>query len=307
MRKNPLPFSPLGVDGEDIAKLVEVLHSNWVAQRSGAGLNITDTRVAGPLCTSDAIDLPATIADVELKDRRNVPRRNRTARTRAYLVLDAALRRGLDITCALLGLILLSPLFLAVIVAIKLEGGPAFFSQPRVGRGLGKFRILKFRTMYATASQASLLTGPEDPRVTRVGRYLRRYKVDELPQLVNVLKGEMQLVGVRPQVECFVEPFRREYSVLLQDRPGITDPAALAYRNEAGMFRPGELETQYISHILPRKLRISLKYFEARNLISDVEILLRTILGAKSRTTPLRQLARTQARVVADSSANPPH
>jgi lipopolysaccharide/colanic/teichoic acid biosynthesis glycosyltransferase len=307
MRKNPMPFSPLGVNGKDIANLVEILHSNWVRQRNSAGLDVVDIRVAGPLCTSDLLEVPAKLADVEVRDRRTAPRRNRSARRNTYRILDAALRRGFDITGALLGLVLLSPFFAIVIAAIKLEGGPAFFSQPRIGKGLGKFRILKFRTMYTSASQASLLTGPEDPRVTRVGRFLRRYKVDELPQLVNVLKGEMQLVGVRPQVECFVDAFRREYSILLQDRPGITDPAALAYRNEATMFRPGELETQYISDILPTKLRISLKYFEARNLLSDVEILLRTILGSKGKIASSRQLLNLKTRVPADVSLNPPH
>jgi lipopolysaccharide/colanic/teichoic acid biosynthesis glycosyltransferase len=197
--------------------------------------------------------------------------------------LQAALRHGFDVTCAAAALAFLTPVFVIVAVAIKLEdGGAVFFSQPRVGKGLGKFRLLKFRSMIANSGGSSPLTAPEDPRVTRVGRFLRKYKLDELPQLVNVVKGEMQLVGVRPELERYVEIFPDEYEVLLQDRPGITDPASLAFRHEEQMFRAGPLEKQYISQILPRKLKLSLKYRQARTFFSDLGILFRTVLGFKS-------------------------
>jgi lipopolysaccharide/colanic/teichoic acid biosynthesis glycosyltransferase len=136
--------------------------------------------------------------------------------------------------------------------------------------------------MIPDSSGISPLTAPEDPRITRVGRFLRKYKLDELPQLVNVVKGEMQLVGVRPELERYVEIFPDEYEVLLQDRPGITDLASLAFRHEEQMFQGGAFEKQYVTQILPRKLKLSLKYSRARTFFSDLGILFRTVLGFKS-------------------------
>jgi lipopolysaccharide/colanic/teichoic acid biosynthesis glycosyltransferase len=136
--------------------------------------------------------------------------------------------------------------------------------------------------MVPNPAARSALTGPEDPRITRVGQFLRKYKLDELPQLVNVVKGEMQLVGARPELEHYVECFQAEYKVLLKDPPGITDLASLTFRNEDQMFQAGPLEEQYVAQILPRKLKLSLKYSQARTFLSDLEILLRTIFGLKS-------------------------
>ena len=243
-----------------------------------------------------APDLPKTQmrpSDYKSSDGNEALRRDQPLKTKVARIMNPAFRRTFDLACAMMGLVVLSPIFLIVIAAIKLEGGgPVFFSQPRIGKGLGKFRILKFRTMRPSTGEASLLTSPEDPRVTRVGRFLRKYKVDELPQLVNVVRGEMQLVGVRPQVECFVEAFHHEYEELLRDRPGITDPATMAFRNEEKLFQAGPLEMQYVSQILPRKLVISLKYSQARSFSSDLEILLRTVLGSKGTTTTRRQVRR---------------
>ena len=190
------------------------------------------------------------------------------------------LRRTFDTVCALAGLAILSPLFAIIALAIKLDdGGPVLYFQPRVGMRLRKFRLLKFRSMFSNSAGGSLLTAPHDARVTRVGRFLRRFKLDELPQLVNVLKGEMQLVGVRPQVESFVDMFRDQYETLLQSPPGITDPASLSFRNEEQFFREGSNEEQYIAKILPIKLEISLEYWRTRTFFSDLEILFRTVLG----------------------------
>jgi lipopolysaccharide/colanic/teichoic acid biosynthesis glycosyltransferase len=136
--------------------------------------------------------------------------------------------------------------------------------------------------MVPNSAGVTLLTGPDDPRVTFVGRFLRKWKLDELPQLINVLKGEMQLVGVRPQTERFVQAYPFEYSVLLREPPGITDLASLTYRNEEGMFQPGSIEEQYINQILPEKLQLALKYRGTRTFISDLEIIFRTVLGLKS-------------------------
>jgi lipopolysaccharide/colanic/teichoic acid biosynthesis glycosyltransferase len=210
-------------------------------------------------------------------------RKDRPALSNVTVTMQAAFRRAFDVICAATGLAGFAPFFLIAAAAIKLEdGGPVFFSQPRVGKGLRKFRLLKFRSMVPNSDGISPLTAPEDPRITRVGRFLRKYKLDELPQLVNVVKGEMQLVGVRPELERYVEIFPREYEVLLQDRPGITDLASLAFRDEEQMFHAGPLEIQYVSQILPRKLKLSLKYSQARTFFSDIGILFRTVLGFKS-------------------------
>ena len=199
----------------------------------------------------------------------------RTARFMAHRVFDVG--------CAAIGLLLLAPVFFLIALAIKWEdGGPVLFCQWRVGKDLRKFRLIKFRSMVAEPADGSLLTAPDDPRITRVGRVLRKYKLDELPQLVNVVKGEMQLVGVRPEMDRYVEYFHAEYEVLLQDRPGITDLATLAFRQEEKMFQAGHLEKQYVSQILPRKLQLSLRYLHARSFLSDLGILIRTVLGLKS-------------------------
>lgn len=199
---------------------------------------------------------------------------------------ERTLRRVFETVCALAGLALLLPVFAVIVMAIKLDdGGPVLFLQSRVGKGLQKFRLLKFRSMFSNCAKGSLLTAPHDARVTRVGRFLRKYKLDELPQLVNVLKGEMQLVGVRPQVERFVDIFRDEYEELLQTPPGITDVASLTFRNEEQFFQESSNEEQYIAKILPFKLEMSLKYARTRTFLSDLEILFRTVLGFQSRST----------------------
>ncbi len=192
-------------------------------------------------------------------------------------------RRVFDAVCALAGLAFLVPIFAIIALAIKLDdGGPIFYFQFRVGKGLRKFRLLKFRSMFCHCAEGSLLTAPRDARVTRVGRFLRKYKLDELPQLVNVLRGEMQLVGVRPQVERFVDIFPCEYQELLQTPPGITDLASLSFRDEERLFQESSIEEQYISKILPIKLEMSLKYSRTRTFLSDLEILFRTVLGLQS-------------------------
>ena len=188
--------------------------------------------------------------------------------------------RVFDVLCAVVGLIALSPLFCVIAVAIKFDdGGPVFFAQDRVGKKFRLFRVWKFRSMVTGADLCGLLTAPADCRVTRVGRLLRRHKLDELPQLFNVLAGDMQLVGARPEVEPYVQMFRSQYAVILQDRPGITDPASLANRREDQMFSADRMERQYVEEILPAKLKLSLDYQQRRSLLSDIGILLRTAFG----------------------------
>jgi lipopolysaccharide/colanic/teichoic acid biosynthesis glycosyltransferase len=193
------------------------------------------------------------------------------------------LRRVFDTVCASAGLAFLAPLFAMIALVIKLDdGGPIFYSQLRVGKDLRKFRLLKFRSMHPNCAAGCLLTAPWDARVTRVGRFLRKYKLDELPQLLNVLKDDMQLVGVRPQVEKFVDIFPDEYGELLQTPPGITDLASLSFRDEDLLFHENSIEEHYIAIILPIKLSIALKYSRTRTFQSDLEILFRTVLGFRS-------------------------
>jgi len=188
-----------------------------------------------------------------------------------------ALTRVFDFLCSLLGLLACSPLLGLIALAVKLDdGGPVFYSQDRVGRNFQLFRLHKFRTMIRGADRHGLLTAPADSRRTRVGRVLRRYKLDELPQLFNVLKGDVQLVGTRPEVERYVQMYRPQYAILLQDRPGITDPASLAYRHEDQILSADRLEQQYVSEVLPAKLALSLDYQQRRTFLSDLTILFRT-------------------------------
>ncbi|HEX4642428.1 MAG TPA: sugar transferase, partial [Candidatus Acidoferrales bacterium] len=173
-----------------------------------------------------------------------------------------------------------------IALVIKLDdGGPVLYAYPRVGKGLRPFRFLKFRSMRCNSAEGSPVTAPHDARVTRVGRLLRKYKLDELPQLVNVLKGEMRFVGVRPQLAWHVALFRNEYEELLQSAPGITDLATLTFRHEERFFREGSIEEQYVKKIMPLKLQLALNYARTRTLFSDLEIIFRTILGMEAPST----------------------
>jgi len=190
-----------------------------------------------------------------------------------------ALHRALDILSAATSLILFSPLLCLIALAIKLDdGGPVFYCQTRIGKGFQPFQIWKFRSMDIGADRSGSLTAPNDSRVTRVGKFLRRLKLDELPQLLNVFLGDMQLVGARPEVDQYVQMFRSQYALILQDRPGITDPASLAYRHEEQIFAAGRMEEQYVREILPAKLKLALEYQQHRNFASDLHILMQTAL-----------------------------
>jgi lipopolysaccharide/colanic/teichoic acid biosynthesis glycosyltransferase len=190
------------------------------------------------------------------------------------------MNRALNLICAALGLLLLLPLLAVIALLVKCDdGGPVFYGHPRVGKGFRSFRLLKFRSMAVNADKAGPLTKPADHRITRAGRFLRKYKLDELPQLWNVLTGDMQLVGARPEVDRYVAMFREQYALLLSEPPGITDPASLAYRCEEKLFVADRMEQQYVSEILPEKLRLSLEYQRRRSLPSDLHVLLNTVLG----------------------------
>lgn len=189
-------------------------------------------------------------------------------------------KRFFDLVLSGFGLILLSPLFLAVAIWIKLDSrGPVFFKGKRVGRGGSDFRIIKFRSMFPDASQKGPeLTAGDDQRITRAGRLLRKTKMDELPQLVNVFRGEMSLVGPRPEVRRYVDLFRDDYEEILAIRPGVTDLASLEFRNEAELLGQTEdPESYYIDEILPEKIRLAKEYRRRSSVRYDLTLIGRTM------------------------------
>jgi lipopolysaccharide/colanic/teichoic acid biosynthesis glycosyltransferase len=190
-------------------------------------------------------------------------------------------KRTFDLVVALLGLVLLSPVLLLVTLLIKLDSpGPALFRQERIGKGFRPFRIYKFRTMVHDAPRrGGPITFGTDQRITRLGRVLRKTKIDELPQLVNVLRGEMSFVGPRPEVRPYVELFRADYEEILQVVPGITDLASVQYRHEAEVLgRFDDPEAVYVSHVLPEKIKLAKEYVRRSSLLFDITLILKTLL-----------------------------
>lgn len=191
------------------------------------------------------------------------------------------MKRTFDVCFSLCGLLLLAPLLLGIALWIKLDSpGPALFRQQRVGRGGAPFFIFKFRTMVVDAEKVGMpLTVGHDPRITRIGRFLRRSKLDELPQLLNVLRGEMSLVGPRPEVPRYVQAYTEEQRQVLSVRPGITDLASIKYRDENDLLAEAEdPEQTYLQRIVPDKLRLNLEYIRTASLRKDIEIILATLL-----------------------------
>ena len=199
-----------------------------------------------------------------------------------------AVKRAGDVVAALVGLVLLAPLFVLIAIAIAAESGaPVFFRQTRVGVGGRRFRMWKFRTMVPDAERRGQpLTVGEDPRITRVGRLLRRTKLDELPQLLNVLRGDMSVVGPRPEVPRFVELYTPAQRAVLDLVPGITDPASIRYRDESDVLAAAEdPELLYIERIMPEKIRLNLEYAAHATPWSDLRIVLETLAHIVSRPT----------------------
>jgi lipopolysaccharide/colanic/teichoic acid biosynthesis glycosyltransferase len=190
------------------------------------------------------------------------------------------LKRLLDVTVAAAGLFLLSPLLVLVALLVRLTSpGPVFFRQERMGRAFRPFRICKFRSMVDNAAEkGSPVTFGADPRITRLGHFLRATKIDELPQLINVLLGDMSLVGPRPEVRRYVEMFRADYEEVLRVRPGITDPASIKFRHEARLLgRAADPQREYVEHILPEKIRLAKDYVRQSSFWYDIVIILKTI------------------------------
>jgi len=201
---------------------------------------------------------------------------------RLVLELTDLLKRAFDLVLSLAGLVLLSPLLLAIAVWIRLDSpGPVIFRQERVGRGGVPFRMHKFRTMRhaSPGREGPQITVGPDPRITRVGVRLRGAKLDELPQLVDVLLGRMSLVGPRPEVPRYVALYPAALSeVVLSVRPGLTDLASIEFRDEAALLAHArDPEREYVEVVMPRKLALAARYVRTRTLALDVAILWRTL------------------------------
>jgi lipopolysaccharide/colanic/teichoic acid biosynthesis glycosyltransferase len=190
-------------------------------------------------------------------------------------------KRLLDLVVSAVGLVILAPFFLFFAAAIKLDShGPVFYLQERVGKGGALFRLFKFRTMRVGADKATAITvGQRDPRITSVGFFLRRFKLDELPQLINVLKGEMSLVGPRPELKRFVDLYQGDQRKVIEVTPGITDYASLEFRNENELLdgKPDPIDF-YVKEILPKKLELNLKYIREQSTWTDVKVIVLTIV-----------------------------
>ena len=189
------------------------------------------------------------------------------------------MKRLFDLIASGLGLIVLSPLFLILAIWIKLDSkGPVFYCQVRVGYKNKDFRIFKFRSMRVGADKGSLVTiGGRDPRVTKSGYWIRKFKLDELPQLINVFIGDMSLVGPRPEVRHYVDYWTPEQMHVLDVRPGITDPASIKFRNENELMEQAEdPEKYYIEVIMQEKIKLYLEYVEKHSFIYDIWLIFKT-------------------------------
>ena len=189
------------------------------------------------------------------------------------------MKRLFDIVASGCGLLVLSPIFLIVAIWIKLDSeGPVFYRQVRVGRYNEDFRIFKFRSMRVGSDKGSLVTiGGRDPRVTRSGYFIRKFKIDELPQLINVFIGDMSLVGPRPEVRHYVNYWTPEQMCVLDVRPGITDPASIRFRNENELLEKAEdPEKYYIEVIMQEKLKLYLEYVDNASFWYDVKLIFQT-------------------------------
>ncbi|MBP3496361.1 MAG: sugar transferase [Alistipes sp.] len=188
-------------------------------------------------------------------------------------------KRLFDIVASGCGLLVLSPLFVVLAIWIKLDSkGPVFYRQVRVGRNNKDFKLFKFRSMRVGADKQGLITvGGHDPRITRSGYFIRKYKLDEFPQLINVFIGDMSLVGPRPEVRKYVDMYTPEQMRVLSVRPGITDLASIRYRNENELLEQAENPDEYYEQVIMQdKLRINLEYVENHSFWNDIKLIFMT-------------------------------
>jgi lipopolysaccharide/colanic/teichoic acid biosynthesis glycosyltransferase len=189
------------------------------------------------------------------------------------------MKRLSDLLFSFFGLLILSPFFVVAAVLVKIyDGGPVFFRQMRVGQGGYPFRMLKFRSMVVNADKGAALTVGQDTRITQVGKFLRRYKLDELPQLWNVFRGEMSLVGPRPEIAKFVDSYSLAQKEVLRLKPGITDPASFAFYDESELLAgKADPERFYRDHLMGEKIRINLEYAGKASFATDLFLILATV------------------------------
>lgn len=190
-------------------------------------------------------------------------------------------KRVFDILFGTTGIILLSPILLVIAIVVRVTSeGPIIYTAIRIGKGGKNISVFKFRTMVVNADKlGGAVTIKGDSRITPIGRFLRQNKLDELPQLFNVVNGTMSFVGPRPESPRYVALYNQEQRGVLDVRPGITSPASLVYRNEEDLLQGDDWETQYIEQIMPRKLSIDLKYAKKPSLIADIRIIMQTLVA----------------------------
>ena len=189
--------------------------------------------------------------------------------------------RFFDFILSLVGLVVLAPIFIVLAIWIKIDSkGPVFYKQVRVGQNGIDFGLFKFRSMVVDADKKGLITvGGRDPRITRSGYFIRKYKLDELPQLINVLVGDMSLVGPRPEVRKYVELYTDEQQKVLSVKPGITDYASIEYMDENEILgKSNDPEKTYIEEIMPEKIKYNMKYINNKNLFEYFKIIFLTVL-----------------------------
>ena len=199
------------------------------------------------------------------------------------------MKRCFDILASIIGLAVLSPFMIGCAVLVKLTSeGPIFFKQQRLGLGGKHFNILKFRSMVVNAeNHGARVTADGDKRITRIGRILRKTKMDELPQLINVLKGEMSFVGPRPEVQEFVDCYPEEYKTLLTVRPGITDIGSIEFRDEEEILAASENPKKtYIEDVLPQKIELGKRYIDDHSILFDIQLIFRTLVAIVFKKKP---------------------
>lgn len=202
---------------------------------------------------------------------------SRNAKDKSFYFI---VKRLFDIIFSFFGVIFLFPLFLIIAILIKISSkGPIIFKQERVGKNFKKFYLYKFRTMIIEAEKkGSSITTANDPRITKIGKFLRKFKLDEFPQLINVLKGDISFVGPRPELEKFVEIYKDDYKEILKIKPGITDFAAISFKNENELIKDNENpEKYYIKEILPKKIELYKKYLNEMNIVLDIKLIIKTL------------------------------
>jgi lipopolysaccharide/colanic/teichoic acid biosynthesis glycosyltransferase len=190
-------------------------------------------------------------------------------------------KRIFDLTLSIPSLVILSPVFLLSSILIKIETpGPIVFSHERAGRDGRTFKLYKFRTMVNDAFKTGpSITSANDPRITKIGKLLRKFKIDEMLQILNVVNGDMSVIGPRPELKKYVDIFKNEYREVLKIKPGMTDYALIAFRNEEEILsRVKNIEEEYVKEVLPEKIKLYRKYMEEMGLLTDVKIFFKTIL-----------------------------